>query len=139
MSNKSVSLKFFETYAGQRDVEGCGPLFAENATIYTTVAPSPMNFQAYRQVGYAFLAGFADLSATVIEQLEDGNKVISRVSWSGTQTGPLNGIPPAGRAFRTESIVIDTVANGQIVERREVSDMLGMLQQLGVIPAPQAA
>jgi hypothetical protein len=54
MSNKSVSLKFFETYAGQHDVEGCGPLFADDAIVYTTVAPSPTDFlayKAYKQLG----------------------------------------------------------------------------------------
>ena len=139
MSNKSVSLKFFETYGNQHDVEGCTPLFAENVTINTTVAPGPLDFNAYKQVGYAFLAGFADLHPQIIEQLEDGNKVVTRLFWSGTQTGELNGIPPSGRTFRSESIVIDTIENGKIVDRREVSDMLGMLQQLGVIPAPQSA
>jgi predicted ester cyclase len=139
MSNKSVSLKFFETYGNQHDVEGCAPLFAEEAVIHTTAAPGPMDFMAYKQVGYAFLAGFSDLNVTVVEQLEDGNKVISRVFWSGTQSGALNGIPPTGRTFRSEAILIDTIENGKVVERREVSDMLGMMQQLGIIPAPQSA
>jgi predicted ester cyclase len=139
MSNKSVSLKFFETYGNRHDVGGCGPLFADDAVIYAVTSPGPIDFLAYKQVGYAFLAGFADLNATVIEQLEDGNKVVNRVMWSGTHTGALNGIPPTGRPFRIEGITIDTVVNDKIVERREVSDMLGMMQQLGVIPAPQAA
>jgi steroid delta-isomerase-like uncharacterized protein len=139
MSNKAVSIAFFTTYAGQRDVEGCSPLFAGDAVISTSVAPSPLDFAAYKQVGYAFLGGFADLKAEVHEQIEAGNKVVSRVVWSGTHTGALNGIPATGRTFSSEAIFIDTFENGQIVERREVSDMLGMLQQLGVIPASQAA
>ena len=135
MSNKSVSLKFFETYAGQHDLEGCAPLFAENAVIHTTFAPGPMDFAAYKQLGYAFLTGFPDISTSVVEQLEDGNKVVNRVIWSGTHTGPLNGIPATGRSYRSDAIVIDTVVDGKIVERREVSDMLSMMQQLGLIPA----
>jgi predicted ester cyclase len=139
MSNKSVSLKFYETYGNQHDVEGCTPLFAPEAMVYTSIAPVPLDFNGYKQLGYAFLAGFADLSVTVVEQLEDGNKVVSRVIWGGTHTGDLNGIPPTGRTFSSEAIIIDTIENGKIVERREVSDMLGMMQQLGVIPAPQSA
>ena len=135
MSNKSISLKFFETYGNRHDVEGCGPLFDDDAVIYAVTAPGPIDFLAYKQVGYAFLAGFSDLNATVIEQLEDGNKVVNRVIWSGTHTGALNGIPPTGRAFRIEGVTIDTVVNSKIVERREVSDIFGMMQQLGVIPA----
>ncbi|WP_343411082.1 ester cyclase [Candidatus Amarolinea dominans] len=80
------------------------------------------------------LPGLPTFTETVLEQFEDGNKVVSRVAWSGTHTGTLNGIPPTGRSFQNESIVIDTVVNGKIAERREVSDMLGMLQQLGLIP-----
>jgi predicted ester cyclase len=139
MSNKSVSLQFFETYGKQHDVEGCAPLFAEDVTIYSTIAPAPVDFDGYKQLGYAFLAGFSDLSPEVVEQLEDGNKVVTRLFWSGTFTGDLNGIPPTGRKFRSETIVIDTVENGKIVERREVNDMMGMMMQLGVIPAPQTA
>ena len=88
MSNKSVSLKFFETYGNRHDVGGCGPLFADDAVIYAVTSPGPIDFLAYKQVGYAFLAGFADLNATVIEQLEDGNKVVNRVMWSGTTPAP---------------------------------------------------
>jgi steroid delta-isomerase-like uncharacterized protein len=139
MSNKSVSTRFFETYGKQHDVEGCTPLFATDAMIHTTTAgPEPVNFDGYKQVGYAFLAGFDDLTVDVLDQLEAGDKVVSRVLWSGTHTGALNGIPPTGRRFRAEAIVIDQVADGQIKERWEMNDMLGMLQQLGVIPMPGA-
>jgi len=134
MSNRSVSLKFFDTYAGQHDVAGCVPLFAEGATIHSTAAPGPMDVNGYRQLGEAFLAGFPDISATVIEQLEDGNKVVNRVIWAGTHTGTFKGISPTGRAFRNEGITIDTVMNGKIVERREFSDIFGLMQQLGLAP-----
>jgi predicted ester cyclase len=135
MSNKSVSAHFFETYGKLHDVEGCNPLFSEESVIHSTTAPGPMNFEAYKQLGYAFLAGFADLSVDILDQFEEGNKVATRVAWSGTHTGELNGIPPTGRSFRSEAIVIDHIVNGQIRERWDVSDMMTMMQQLGVIPA----
>jgi len=139
MSGKSVSNRFFETYGKQHDVEGCTPLFATDAIIHTTTAgPEPVNFDGYKQIGYAFLAGFDDLTVDVLDQFEADDKVVSRVLWSGTHTGTLNGIPPTGRHFRAETIVIDQVADGRIKERWEIGDMLGMMQQLGVIPAPGA-
>lgn len=140
MPNKSVSLNFFETYGQQHDVEGCAPLFAEQAVIFTTAAgPVKLDFSSYMQIGHAFLAGFADLDVTVVEQIEDGDKVVSRVLWRGTHTGDLKGIPATGRSFQSEAIFIDTFENGKIIERREISDMLGMMQQLGIIPVPQGA
>lgn len=136
MSNKSVSARFFETYGNQHDVEGCTPLFAADAIIHSTTAPGPVNFEGYKQVGYAFLAGFPDLKGEILDQIEDGEKVVTRIAWSGTNTGALNGMPPTGRSFRSEAIVIDRIVDGQILERWETNDMLGMLQQLGAIPTP---
>ena len=135
MSNKSVSTRFFETYGQRHDVEGCRPLFADNAVINTSTAPVPLNFEAYREVGQAFLNGFADLTVDILDQFEAGDKVATRVAWSGTHTGELQGIPPMGRSFRGEAIVIDRVADGKIQERWDVSNMLSMMQQLGVIPS----
>ena len=135
MSNKSVSSRFFETYGQRHDVEGCRPLFADIAVINTSTAPVSLNFEAYREVGQAFLNGFADLHVEILDQFEAGDKVATRVAWSGTHTGELQGIPPTGRSFRGEAIVIDRVADGKIQERWDVSNMLSMMQQLGVIPS----
>ena len=98
-----------------------------------------MDVDGYRQLGQAFLAGFPDISATVVEQLQDGNKVVNRVVWEGTHTGTFHGIAWTGRSFRSEGITIDTVVDGKIAERREYSDMFGMMQQLGMIPQAQTA
>ena len=138
MSNKSVSASFFEIYGNQHDVEGCGPLFAEDAVIHYNGFPGPLNFEGYKQLGYAYLAAMSDMTTAVLDQVEEGSKVVSRVVWSGTHTGELNGIPPTGRSFHIEDINIDHIVDNQIRERWVVGDILGMMQQLGVIPAPSA-
>lgn len=138
MSNKSVSARFFEIYGNQHDVEGCAPLFADDAVIHFSGAPGPLNFEGYKQVGYAFLAGFPDIKVTVLDQIEEGNKVANRVRWSGTHLGEFNGMPPTGRPFQNEDITVDHIVDGQIKERWAIGDLLGMMQQLGVLPAPGA-
>ena len=97
-----------------------------------------MDFATYKQLGTAYLGGFADMRVEILDQVDDGNKVASRVAWSGTHTGMLNGIPATGRSFRSEAVTIDHIKDGKIQERWEVSDLLTMLQQLGVIPMPGA-
>lgn len=139
MSKKAIPQRFFEVYGVQHDVEGCTPLFADDTAVHFNGMPGPMNFDGYKQLGYAYLAGFPDLNATMLDQVEEGNKVVSRVAWSGTHTGEFNGIPPTGRSFHTEDITIDHIVDNQISERWVTGDLLGMMQQLGVIPAPQAA
>ena len=78
----------------------------------------------------------SDMTTAVLDQVEEGSKVVSRVVWSGTHTGELNGSPPTGRSFRIEDINIDHIVDNKIRERWVVGDMLGMLQQLGVVPTP---
>ena len=80
MSNKSVSTRFFETYGKQHDVEGCTPLFAADAVVHSNTAPGPMDFGAYKQSGYAFLVGFPDLSEEILDQIEEGEKVVTASS-----------------------------------------------------------
>ena len=138
MSNKSVSASFFEIYGNQHDVDGCRPLFTEDAVVHYNGFGGPMNFEGYKQVGIAYLAGIPDMTTTVLDQVEEGSKVVSRVVWTGTHTSEFNGIPPTGRSFRIEDITIDHIVDNQIRERWVVGDILGMMQQLGVIPAPSA-
>ena len=134
MSNAAVVNQFFQTFGRQHDVEGCEPLFAESMSVNTTAAPGTLDKNGYKQLGYVFLGGFPDLNVDVLEQYEVGDRVITRVAWGGTHSGSLMGIPPTGRAYRSEAIFIDRVTGGQIQERREISDMLGMMQQLGLVP-----
>ena len=134
MSNKSVSTRFFETYGKQHDVEGCSPLFSQDAIVHFNGGPA-LDFNGYKQLGYVYLAGIPDMDVKILDQLEADGKVVTRVQWSGTQTGVLLGIPPTGRPFQNEEITIDHVVDGQIKERWTVGDLLGMMQQLGVIPS----
>ncbi len=48
-------------------------------------------------------------------------------------------MPATGRAFRSEGITIDRIVNGKITERREIADLLTMMQQLGLVPMPEPA
>ena len=136
MSNKAVSRRFIELYAQQHDVEGCMQLFAETAVIHANTVPMPVNREGYKQVGYGFLAGFPDLTAEVIEQIEEGDQVVTRVLWSGTNTQAFNGMPATGKRFSAPGVTIDRVENGVITERWELGDLLSMMQQLGLVPTP---
>ena len=68
-----------------------------------------------------------------------GGKVATRQTVRGTQRGGLMGIPPTDRQVTFGAINTFRLADGKIVEQWVVSDQLGMMQQLGVIPAPGQA
>jgi steroid delta-isomerase-like uncharacterized protein len=79
-------------------------------------------------------AAFPDLSWTIEDMLADGDKVVTRYTYSGTHHGELMGIPPTGKSFRATGIAIDHIAGGKIADEWETRDTLGALQQLGVLP-----
>jgi steroid delta-isomerase-like uncharacterized protein len=78
---------------------------------------------------------FPDIHYKVEELLAEGDLVAARTILRGTQQGTFMGIPATGRSVMQEQIHILRFEDGKIVEHRAVRDDLGMLQQLGVIPA----
>jgi predicted ester cyclase len=59
------------------------------------------------------------------------------MTWTarGTHTGDLMGIPPTGREVTVTGIQVERIAGGKLVEGYGTFDALGMLQQLGAVPA----
>ena len=62
--------------------------------------------------------------------------VVSRYTTRGTHQGPFMGIPPSGKHVTVTGIAIIHIAKGKAVEEWANADELGLLQQLGVVPAP---
>jgi steroid delta-isomerase-like uncharacterized protein len=101
--------------------------------------PAPLDRERHRQFLTAFYAACPDLSHTVEDVVAEGDKVATRATDRGTQRGELMGIPPTGKPFTITGINIVRVAGGRIAEEWVVFDRLGLLQQLGVVPAPGRA
>lgn len=85
----------------------------------------------------ALRAAFPDLHFTIEDQIADGDRVVTRWTASGTHNGEFQGIPPTGRTVRITGIDIDRFAGGKVVECWPEANELGLLQQLGVLPAPE--
>jgi steroid delta-isomerase-like uncharacterized protein len=68
------------------------------------------------------------------DQIAEGDKVVTRLTAYGAHEGDLPGIPRTGNALEMTAVVIHRIADGKIVEKWSNKDVLGFLQQLGVIP-----
>jgi steroid delta-isomerase-like uncharacterized protein len=82
---------------------------------------------------------FPDYACSVEDQIAEGDKVVTRWTARGTQQGELMGIPPTGKQVILPGVVVDRIVNGRLVETWLQVDVLGMLQQLGVVDAPAGA
>jgi predicted ester cyclase len=78
---------------------------------------------------------FLDMKFVLEEQVAEGNRVVSRWALHGIDKDGLLGLPPTGGRATFEGISADCVVGDQIVEHRGQSDMLGLLRQLGLMPA----
>jgi predicted ester cyclase len=76
-----------------------------------------------------------DCRLEVDDVVEGTDRLASRMTFTGVHTGEFQGLPATGRSFSASFMSIDRFAGGQLVERWEVGDTLGILQQLGAIPA----
>ena len=90
------------------------------------------NFQQY-------VAGFPDGRITVDDQFAAGDQVATRWTGRGTQTGETFGIAPTGKEVTVLGLTISRLEGGKVVEEWTTWDTLGMLVQLGAVPAPARA
>jgi len=92
--------------------------------------------QAIRQLVSMYRTAFPDTKLTIEDQIAEGDQVVTRWTAAGTHQGELFGMPGTGKQARVTGIFIDRVIDGKIVESWGEFDALGMMQQLGAIPAP---
>ncbi|MFJ5798518.1 ester cyclase [Streptomyces decoyicus] len=69
------------------------------------------------------------------DQIAEGDKVVTRLTARGVHEGDLPGIPATGKPITMTATVIHRIENGKLAEKWSDKDLLGFLQQLGVIPA----
>ncbi|MFJ8943312.1 ester cyclase [Streptomyces sp. NPDC102395] len=68
------------------------------------------------------------------DQIAEGDKVVTRMTARGVHERDLPGIPATGRQLTMTATVIHRVENGRLAEKWSDKDLLGFLQQLGVMP-----
>jgi predicted ester cyclase len=67
-------------------------------------------------------------------QIAEGDKIVTPLTSIGKHEGDLLGAPRTGNEMKVMSITIHRIANGKLVEKWSEKDMIGLLQQLGVMP-----
>jgi predicted ester cyclase len=96
----------------------------------------PPTREGFKQFAMAYRAAFPDLHYTVEDAIEAGDKIVHRLSASGTMKGDFLGMPATGRRATWSEIHIGRVADGRLVEHWGLVDQLGLFVQLGIVPAP---
>jgi steroid delta-isomerase-like uncharacterized protein len=136
--NKALVRRFFEEVCNERKLGVADELFATSHTYHDPSSPSVgQGPEGMKQLMSTYQTGFPDAHWSIDAMLlvEDGEMVVTRWTGVGTHTSDLPGIRATGKKARVAGIWIYRLSSGKIVESWNVWDTLGMLQQLGVIPA----
>lgn len=84
-------------------------------------------------VAETYTEAFPDLAFEIRHQFQpSGDVSIIEMTARGTHDGPLDDIPPTGRAVEMLVCNVVEVSDGKIVQEREYFDTLAIMNQLGV-------
>jgi steroid delta-isomerase-like uncharacterized protein len=139
VENKNVISMFIEDVLNQGRLERADDLVVEDFVELDPLPGQSSGREGLKQVIREMRTSFPDMHWKTEEMIAEGEKVSTRFTWTGTQRGPFFGIPATGRAIAVKGVVIDRLIAGKMVDSRILMDTLGMMQQLGAIPAPAAA
>jgi len=77
---------------------------------------------------------FPDHHLIVRDQIAEGDKVVTRVTFHGTHSGSFNGIPATGKQVEWSGIAMDRIADGKVVEMWHVQNTAALMQQIATKP-----
>ena len=130
--NRQLTRRWFEEVWNQGRVATIDKLMAPDAIVWGIGAGGkalrgPGEFRKFYQ---PFRDAFSNFRVVVDDVLADGEQTVTRLRFSGRNTGDGLGVPPTGRAFASTAIIIARWRDGQIVEAWNEFDAAGMMQQL---------
>jgi steroid delta-isomerase-like uncharacterized protein len=108
-------------------------LYAPGFVQHHTVT-GDVSFNQYMQVYQALFTAFPDANYIIDDMIAEGDKVVLRLTMTGTHKGAFQGIPPTGKQVKVTGVGIYRIAGGKFIENWSFVDMLGLMQQLGIIP-----
>ena len=134
-ANKALDRRYVDDVLNGRRLDVIDEICARNYTGHVPGMPD-MDGNGDKELVGSMHAGFPDLHFEVLDQISEGNLVLHSLLGRGTHQAEFMNIPATGKSIEVGGMNINRMANGKIAESWGVVDILGLLQQLGVVPAP---
>jgi len=132
--DKAIQRRWIEEGWNKHDLDLVDELFDADFVMHSPRSPEGVSREEFKNIMIAYLNAFPDLHVTLDDQIAEGDKVVNRLTFTGTHNGEYMGAPATGKQISSTAINIDRFLNGKYVEIWNESDNLGFLQQLGAIP-----
>ena len=136
--NSAIVRRFVDEVITQGKIDSASEFVWEDVVEQVPLPGQGPGLEGLKDILRGMRSAFPDIDFSIKEQISEGDKVASRFEWTGTHRGEFMGIPATGRQVRVWGIVIDRLASGRIKDTRIIMDTIGLMMQLGALPAPAA-
>jgi steroid delta-isomerase-like uncharacterized protein len=130
--NKKIVRRYQEIY-NSNDLDALSEVLSEDLLTPKIMPGISTGIEGAKMAHRIMLTGFPDYQTRIDDLIAEGDKVVARITMSGTHTGAFMGIPSTGKHVTFTGIYVARIANGKIVEHWGEEDGVGLLQQLGVL------
>src|SRR5574341_1640002 len=96
----------------------------------------PRDREGVKQLTTMLRSAFPDFKATIDDIVAEGDKVVIRQTWSGTQQGEFMGVPPTGKSVSFGVIEIIRIAGGKVVEHWGQMDSMRSEEHTSELQSP---
>ena len=137
--NRTLTQRFYEEVWNKGNLEAVDDIMTSDFVDHAAPPGFPSGPEGAKQVFTMYRNAFPDFRLSVEDLIAEDDKVVARWVTQGTHQGELMGIPPTGKPVTVAGIDVFRIAGGKIAEHWAEFDMMGLMQQLGVIPTPGQA
>jgi predicted ester cyclase len=99
----------------------------------------PLDLAAFKGFCTLFSNAFPGFRHDLEDLIAEGDKVVRVGTFHGVQKGEFMGVPASGKEVTMSFASIDTYQDGKLKSIRVNADFMGLMQQIGAIPAPARA
>ena len=133
-ANKALAGRIFGEIWNQKAVEVIDEIISTDYVLHDS-AGEFAGPEGYRQFHGMFNAAFSNIHFAVEDRIAEGDLVVTRWLNTAKHTGELMGIPATDIETTSAGMTVSRIAEGKIVEEWNVWDLVGLLQQVGAVPA----
>ena len=135
-TNVKIVHSYLEQVWNGRNLDLIEAFFTADCVVHNLPAQLPPGQEGVRENLTRTIATFPDFALAIDDTIAQGDRVAVRLTFTGTHQGGFYGMPATGNSFSISAIAIARLVDDKIAEWWQIGDTLGLLRQIGAMPAP---